>query len=62
MPCLLYICIFFSDILCFDMRLLLLTVTLRGVSNKHCLLSLFFIAISAAKLASVAVQAGVCLT
>ena len=25
----------------FDMSLLLLTVTLRGVSNKHCLLSLF---------------------
>ena len=33
---------FFSDFLCFDMSLLLLTVTLRGVSNKHCLLSLFF--------------------
>ena len=35
---------FFSDILCFDMSLLLLTVTLRGVSisNKHCLLSFFF--------------------
>ena len=32
---------FFSDILRFDMSLLLLTVTLRGVSNKHCLLSLF---------------------
>ena len=31
----------FSDILHFDMSLLLLTVTLRGVSNKHCLLSLF---------------------
>ena len=33
----------FSLTLCFDMSLLLLTVTLRGVSNKHCLLSLFFI-------------------
>ena len=32
---------FFSDFLCFDMSLLLLTVTMRGVSNKHCLLSLF---------------------
>ena len=32
---------YFSDFLAFDMRLLLLTVTLRGVSNKHCLLSLF---------------------
>ena len=32
---------FFSDLLRFDMSLLLLTVTLRGVSNKHCLLSLF---------------------
>ena len=32
---------FFSDFLHFDMSLLLLTVTLRGVSNKHCLLSLF---------------------
>ena len=41
MPWLLYICIFFSDIMCFDMSLLLLTVTLRGVSNKHCLLPLF---------------------
>ena len=30
---------FFSDCLCFDTSLLLLTVTLRGVSNKHCLLS-----------------------
>ena len=29
----------FSDFLCFGMSLLLLTVTLRGVSNKHCLLS-----------------------
>ena len=35
---------FFSDFLCFDMSLLLLTVTLRGVSNKHCLLA-FFISI-----------------
>ena len=35
-----YAC-FFSDFLCFDMSLLLLTVTLRGVSNKHCLLSFF---------------------
>ena len=36
---------FFSDFLCFEMSLLLLTVTLRGVSNKHCLLyfSLAFI-------------------
>ena len=32
---------FFSDFLCFDMSLLLLTVTLRRVSNKHCLLSFF---------------------
>ena len=32
---------FFSDFLRFDPSLLLLTVTLRGVSNKHCLLSLF---------------------
>ena len=32
---------FFSDFLRFDMSLLLLNVTLRGVSNKHCLLSLF---------------------
>ena len=32
---------FFHDFLRFDMSLLLLTVTLRGVSNKHCLLSLF---------------------
>ena len=37
----LYICKFFSDFLCFDMSLLFVTVTLRGVSNKHCLLSLF---------------------
>ena len=29
---------FFSDFLSFEMSLLLLTVTLRGVSNKHCLL------------------------
>ena len=36
---------FFSDFLCFDMSLLLLTVTLRGVSNKHCLLSFFFICV-----------------
>ena len=33
---------FFPDFLRFDMSLLLLTVTLRGVtSNKHCFLSLF---------------------
>ena len=32
---------FFSDFLRFDMSLLLFTVTMRGVSNKHCLLSLF---------------------
>ena len=32
---------FFSDFLCFDMSLILLTVTLRGVSNKHCLLPFF---------------------
>ena len=38
---LLYICKFFSDILCSDMSLLFVTVTLRGVSNKHCLLSFF---------------------
>ena len=34
---------FFSDFLRFDMSLLLLTVTLRRLSNKHCLLPLFFI-------------------
>ena len=34
-------CIFFFDFLHFDMSLLLLTVSLRGVSNKHCLLFLF---------------------
>ena len=33
--------IFSRDFLHFDMSLLLLTFTLRGVSNKHCLLSLF---------------------
>ena len=33
--------IFFSDFLHFDKSLLLLTVTLQGVSNKDCLLSLF---------------------
>ena len=32
---------FSRDFLHFDMSLLLLTLTLRGVSNKHCLLSLF---------------------
>ena len=32
---------FFSDFLCFDMSLILSTVTVRGVSNKHCLLSFF---------------------
>ena len=32
---------FFSDFLRFDTSLLLLTVTLPGVSNKHCLLSLY---------------------
>ena len=37
MPWLLYMHIFFSDFLCFEMSLLLLTVTLRGVSNKYCL-------------------------
>ena len=31
----------FSDFSCFDTSLLLLTVTLQGVSNKHCLLPLF---------------------
>ena len=37
--------LFFSDFLHFDIKsLLLLTVTLQGVSNKHCLLSCFFIA------------------
>ena len=36
-----YMHIFFSDFLHFDMSRLLLTVTLRGVSNKHCLLLLF---------------------
>ena len=35
------ICKFFSDFLCSGMSLLFVTVTLRGVSNKHCLLSLF---------------------
>ena len=38
---LLFICKFFSDFLCFDTSLLFVTVTLWGVSNKHCLLSLF---------------------
>ena len=33
--------IFFFDFLCFDVSLLFVTVTLQGVSNKHCLLSLF---------------------
>ena len=33
---------FFLDFLCFEMSLLLLTVTLRGVSNKHCLLYFSF--------------------
>ena len=33
--------IFSLDFLHFDKSLLSLTVTLRGVSNKHCLLSLF---------------------
>ena len=32
---------FFSDFLRFNMSLLLLTLTMRGVSNKHCSLSLF---------------------
>ena len=32
---------FFSDFLHFDISLLLLTVALWGVSNKHCLLPLF---------------------
>ena len=32
---------FFPDFLHFVMSLLLLTVTLRGLSNKHCLLPLF---------------------
>ena len=32
---------FSRDFLHLDMSLLLLTFTLRGVSNKHCLLSLF---------------------
>ena len=31
----------FSDFLCFDISLFLLTFALRGVSNKHCLLPLF---------------------
>ena len=34
---------FFSAFLRFDMSLLYLTVTMRGVSNKQCLLSLSFI-------------------
>ena len=33
---------FFSDFLSFEMSLLLLTVTLRGVSYKHCLLYFSF--------------------
>ena len=39
MPWLLYICIFFSDFLFFDMSLLLLTETLRGylISIAYCL-------------------------
>ena len=41
MPWLLYICKFFSDFLCSDMSLLFVTVTLLGLSNKHCSLSLF---------------------
>ena len=32
---------FFSNFLHFDTSLLLLTVTMRGVSNKHCLFSFF---------------------
>ena len=35
----------FSDFLCFDISLLFLTVTLRGVSNKHCILPFFHFAI-----------------
>ena len=38
--------IFSHDFLHFDMSLLLLTFTLRGVSNKHCLLSLFSFVLS----------------
>ena len=37
---------FFSEFLCFYMSLLILTVTLRGVSNKHCLLSFFIASVS----------------
>ena len=37
---------FFSDFLHFDMSLLLLTVTLQGVSNKHCLLPLFSLSVT----------------
>ena len=33
--------------MCFDMSLLLLTVNLQGVSNKHCLLPLFSLKILA---------------
>ena len=43
MPWLLYICIFFSDFMCFDMGLFIIDCYPAGVSNKHCLLPLFFI-------------------
>ena len=49
MPWLLYLCKFFCDFLCSDMSLLFVTVTLRGVSNKHWLLSLFSFGLHAAK-------------
>ena len=45
-----YMHIFSLRFLSFDMSLLLLSVTLRGVSNKHCLLSLFFIVFVYAKI------------
>ena len=48
MPWLICMHIFFSDFLRFDMSLLLLTVTMLGVSNKHCLLSLFSILLNMA--------------
>ena len=40
--------IFSLTFLHFDMSLLLLTVTLRGVSNKHCLLPLLVVQVDSA--------------
>ena len=43
--------IYFSlDFLHFDTSLLLLTVALRGVSNKHCILSLFSLSLLPARM------------